>query len=45
MTTESDDDIMDSLFHNAAFRIMPTGVRSVTRDPVNRAGASLPDAA
>jgi hypothetical protein len=33
------------LIHNAAFRIMPTGVRRVTRHPANRAGTSRPDAA
>ena len=33
------------LRHNADSRIMPTGVRSVTRDPANRADSSLPDAA
>jgi site-specific recombinase XerD len=33
------------LRHNAAFRIMPTGVRRMTRDPANRACSSLPDAA
>jgi integrase/recombinase XerD len=34
-----------TLRHNADFRIMPTGVRTVTRDPANRGGSSLPDAA
>ncbi len=34
-----------TLRHNADSRIMPTGVRRVTRDPANRAGSSLPDAA
>ncbi|HKB36186.1 MAG TPA: tyrosine-type recombinase/integrase [Gemmataceae bacterium] len=33
------------LRHNADSRIMPTGVRRVTRDPANRAGFSFPDAA
>ena len=33
------------LRHNAESRIMPTGVRGVTRDPDNRADSSLPDAA
>jgi integrase/recombinase XerD len=34
-----------TLRHNAASRIMPTRVRRVTRDPVNLAGSSRPDAA
>jgi len=34
-----------TLRHNAAFRIMPTGVRRVARDPANRAGSSRLDAA
>jgi integrase len=33
------------LRHNADSRIMPTGVRRVTRDPANRAGSSRPEAA
>jgi len=33
------------LRHNADSRIMPTGIRWVTRDPVNRTGSSRPDAA
>jgi integrase/recombinase XerD len=33
------------LRHNAASRIMPTGVRRVTRDPANRASSSRPEAA
>src|SRR4051794_15131966 len=36
---------MHTLRHNADCRIMPTGVRRVTRDPTNRAGSPLPDAA
>jgi site-specific recombinase XerD len=36
---------MHTLRHNAASRIMPTRVRRVTRDPVNLAGSSRPDAA
>jgi hypothetical protein len=39
------DEILDGLFHNADSRIMPTGVRRVTRDPANRTGTWLPDAA
>ena len=35
----------NDLEHNAASRIMPTRVRRVTRDPVNLAGSSRPDAA
>jgi integrase len=31
--------------HYADSRIMPTGIRGVTRDPANRAGSSWPDAA
>jgi integrase len=34
-----------TLRHNADSRIMPTGVRMVARDPANRAGSSLLDAA
>jgi integrase/recombinase XerD len=34
-----------TLRHNADFRIMPTGVRRVTRGPANRACSPLPDAA
>jgi hypothetical protein len=34
-----------TLRHYADSRIMPTGVGRVTRDPVNRAGSSLPDSA
>jgi site-specific recombinase XerD len=34
-----------TLRHNAAFRIMPTGVCRMTRVPANRAGCSRPDAA
>ena len=33
------------LRHNADSRIMPTGVRRVTRDPANRASTSRPEAA
>jgi integrase/recombinase XerD len=36
---------MHTLRHNADSRIMPTGIRGVTRDPANRAGSSWPDAA
>ena len=36
--TDSPDDPLDMLFHNAAFRIMPTGVRMVMRHPAHRAG-------
>ena len=34
-----------TLRHNADSRIMPTGIRRVTRDPVNLADSSRPDAA
>ena len=36
---------LHDLRHNADSRIMPTGVRRVTRDPANRASSSRPEAA